>query len=80
MCIRDRSLTLLNYEVRPNPDLRPERSHGFEAGWRWQDEGLRASVTAYRNRYRDLIESRANLGIDPVSGATIFQSVNRAAR
>ena len=72
------SLTLLNYEVRPNPDLRPERSRGLEAGWRWQSEGLRASVTAYRNRYRDLIESRANLGTDPATGATIFQSVNRA--
>jgi hemoglobin/transferrin/lactoferrin receptor protein len=72
------SLTLLNYEVRPNPDLRPERSHGLEVGWRWQGEGLCASVTAYRNRYRDLIESRANLGTDPASGATIFQSVNRA--
>lgn len=72
------SLTLLNYEVRPNPDLRPERSHGLEAGWRWQGEGLRASVTAYRNRYRDLIDSRANLGVDPTTGATIFQSVNRA--
>ncbi len=72
------SLTLLNYEVRPNPDLRPETSHGFEAGWRWQGEGLRASVSVYRNRYRDLIDSRANLGADPVSGALVFQSVNRA--
>jgi hemoglobin/transferrin/lactoferrin receptor protein len=72
------SLTLLNYEVRPNPDLRPETSHGLEAGWRWQGEGLRASVSVYRNRYRDLIDSRANLGADPVGGALVFQSVNRA--
>ncbi|MBP6749021.1 MAG: TonB-dependent hemoglobin/transferrin/lactoferrin family receptor [Xanthomonadaceae bacterium] len=72
------SLTLLNYEVRPNPDLRPETSHGFEAGWRWRGEGLRLDVSAYRNRYRDLIDSRANLGIDPSSGALVFQSVNRA--
>lgn len=72
------SLTLLNYEVRPNPELRPERSSGVEAGWRWQGDGLRASVSAYRNRYRDLIDSRANLGVDPATGATIFQSVNRA--
>jgi hemoglobin/transferrin/lactoferrin receptor protein len=72
------SLTLLNYEVRPNPDLRPETSHGLEAGWRWQRDGMRASVSVYRNRYRDLIDSRANLGIDPVSGALVFQSVNRS--
>lgn len=72
------SLTLLNYEVRPNPDLRPETSHGLEAGWHWQRDGMRASVSVYRNRYRDLIDSRANLGVDPVSGALIFQSVNRS--
>lgn len=72
------TLTGLNYVVRPNPDLRPERSRGFEAGWRWQNEGLRASVSAYSNRYRDLIDSRANLGVDPVTGALVFQSVNRA--
>ncbi len=72
------SLALLNYEVRPNPDLRPETSHGLEAGWRWRGDGLRASVSLYRNRYRDLIDSRANLGTDPVSGALVFQSVNRS--
>lgn len=71
------SLQLLNYEVRPNPALRPERSRGLEAGLDWQGElgGLRIAV--FENRYRDLIESRANLGIDPVSGALVFQSVNR---
>jgi hemoglobin/transferrin/lactoferrin receptor protein len=71
------SLMLLNYEVRPNPDLRPERSRGFELGLDWQGElgGVRAAL--FDNRYRDLIESRANLGIDPVSGAVVFQSVNR---
>jgi hemoglobin/transferrin/lactoferrin receptor protein len=71
------SLMLLNYEVRPNPDLRPERSRGFELGVDWQGElgGIRAAL--FENRYRDLIESRANLGIDPSSGALVFQSVNR---
>jgi hemoglobin/transferrin/lactoferrin receptor protein len=71
------SLMLLNYEVRPNPDLRPERSRGLEFGIDWQGEvgGLRAAL--FENRYRDLIESRANLGIDPDSGAVVFQSINR---
>lgn len=71
------SLTLLNYEVRPNPDLRPETSHGLELGWRYTGETLRATVSVYRNDYRDLIESRANLGVDPDTGALVFQSVNR---
>ncbi|MBX3727171.1 MAG: TonB-dependent hemoglobin/transferrin/lactoferrin family receptor [Xanthomonadales bacterium] len=71
------SLPTFNYEVRPNPDLRPERSAGLELGWRHVGRHLRASVSVYENRYRDLIESRANLGVDPVSGALVFQSVNR---
>jgi hemoglobin/transferrin/lactoferrin receptor protein len=71
------SLTLLNYEVRPNPELKPETSHGLEAGWRFAGERVHATLSAYRNDYRDLIESRANLGVDPGTGALVFQSVNR---
>lgn len=70
-------LPVYNYEVRANPDLRPETSHGLELGWRHVGETLRASVSIYENRYRDLIESRANLGIDPVTRRLVFQSVNR---
>lgn len=71
------ALTLLNYEVRPNPDLKPETSHGFEAGWRYAGARVHATVSAYRNDYRDLIESRANLGVEPTTGALVFQSINR---
>lgn len=71
------ALPVFNYEVRANPDLRPERSYGLELGWRHVGENIRASVSVYENRYRDLIESRANLGVDPESGALVFQSVNR---
>ncbi len=70
-------LPVYNYEVRANPDLRPESSHGLELGWRHVGESLRASVSLYENRYRDLIESRANLGIDPITKHLVFQSVNR---
>ena len=70
-------LPVYNYEVRANPDLRPERSHGLELGWRYVGDDLRASASIYENRYRDLIESRANLGIDPNTGALVFQSINR---
>lgn len=71
------TLPVFNYEIRANPDLRPERSEGLEVGWRYVGNDLRASVSVYENRYRDLIESRANLGIDPAIGALVFQSVNR---
>ena len=71
------ALPVYNYEVRANRDLRPERSQGLELGWRYVGSELRASASLYENRYRDLIESRANLGIDPATGALVFQSVNR---
>ncbi len=70
-------LPVYHYEVRANPDLRPERSQGWELGWRHVGDDLRASVSVYENRYRDLIESRANLGIEPGTGLLVFQSVNR---
>ncbi len=70
-------LPTFNYLVKPNPDLKPERSLGLEAGLRWSGPLLRGSLAAYDNRFRDLIESRANLGIDPATGALVFQSVNR---
>lgn len=70
-------LGVFNYLVKPNPDLKPESSFGLEAGLRWSGPVLCGSLAAYDNRYRDLIESRANLGIDPVTGALVFQSVNR---
>lgn len=70
-------LPVYNYEVRANPDLRPERSHGLELGWRHVGDALRASVSLYENRYRDLIESRANLGVEAGTGLLVFQSINR---
>lgn len=70
-------LPVYNYEVRANPDLRPERSEGLELGWRHVGDALRASVSIYENHYRDLIESRANLGVEAGSGLLVFQSINR---
>lgn len=70
-------LPLFNYAVRPNPALRPERSRGVELGWRHHGPTLDASVAVYHNRFRDLIDSRANLGVDPATGTLVFQSVNR---
>lgn len=64
------------YTALPNPDLRPETSRGFELGVRVDGDAGYASVTAYRNRYRDFIESLINIGTDPTSGLMLFQSQN----
>jgi hemoglobin/transferrin/lactoferrin receptor protein len=71
------AIPVFNYVALPNPDLRAEKSRGNELGLRWERPGAAAQLSVYRNDYRDLIESRANLGVDPDSGALIFQSVNR---
>lgn len=41
-----------------NPDLRPERSRGFDLTWTQEVHraGLTVSLTAFRQRYRDLID------------------------
>lgn len=67
----------VGYTAIPNPDLRPERSQGFELGARWSGEQTSADIALYDNRYRDLIESRVNLGRDPQTGLLVFQSQNR---
>lgn len=38
-----------------NPDLKPERSRGWEAGIRWEDERLSLAVVAHSARLRDEI-------------------------
>ena len=64
------------YRAIPNPDLKSESSDGFDIGIRWQ--GLRSSarLSAFRTRYDNFIESKVNLGLDPLSGYTMFQSQN----
>ncbi len=68
----------LNVRALPNPDLKPERSRNAEAGLRLAWRGTRFEAGAYYARYEDFIESRARLGVDPQSGAQLFQSRNLA--
>ncbi|MCC7463384.1 MAG: TonB-dependent receptor [Gammaproteobacteria bacterium] len=72
-------IPLFNYRALPNPQLQPERSEGYEIGLRWRSTALQLDGSMYYNDYRDFIESRINLGVDPVSGTTLFQSRNVAA-
>ena len=72
-------IPLFNYRAIPNPQLKPETSDGYELGLRWRSATLEASGSVYDNEYRNFIESKINLGVDPVSGATLFQSQNVAS-
>ena len=69
-------LPLLNYRAIPNPDLKPERSHGYELGLRWRSAAVQLTASAYYTDYTDFIESRVNLGPDPETGVIQFQSQN----
>ncbi|MFO1457119.1 MAG: TonB-dependent receptor [Steroidobacteraceae bacterium] len=62
----------------PNPDLRPERSDHLELGLRIGGGRISGSASAFLADYRDFIESRVPLGVDPASGYSLFQSRNRA--
>lgn len=71
-------LPQLRTRAIPNPDLRPERSDHIELGLRIARPALAGSASVYYARYRDFIESKVALGVDPASGYSIFQSRNRA--
>jgi hemoglobin/transferrin/lactoferrin receptor protein len=71
-------LPLLNVRAIPNPDLQPENSDGFELGLRWNGAAAGLAVSTYYTGYDDFIESKVNLGRDPASGVTLFQSQNVA--
>ncbi|HAI59143.1 MAG TPA: TonB-dependent hemoglobin/transferrin/lactoferrin family receptor, partial [Xanthomonadaceae bacterium] len=66
------------YAALPNPDLKPETSRGVDAGLRGDHGALQWTLTAHASRYRDFIDSRRNVGVDPVTGLLLFQSVNRS--
>ena len=72
------SLDLPMFRVRavPNPDLRSESSDGLDVGLRWYGLRSTARVSAFRTDYTNFIETKVNIGTDPVSGYTQFQSQN----
>jgi hemoglobin/transferrin/lactoferrin receptor protein len=73
-------LDLPQFNVRaiPNPDLESERSDSLELGLRFSRAAVTGTLSVYGSRYRDFIESRVNIGVDPDTGTTLFQSQNIA--
>lgn len=63
------SLFALAYPLTANPNLRPERSVGWEGGVRWEGRSAHLRASMFINDYTDLID------FDPV----LFTTVNRAA-
>lgn len=69
-------IPLFGIRALPNPDLQSEKSHGVELGIRRWAPGGQFSLSGFYTRYDDFIESRARIGIEPVSGVLLFQSRN----
>jgi hemoglobin/transferrin/lactoferrin receptor protein len=69
-------IPLFNYRALPNPDLKAETSDSFELGLRTRAAGWLATLSAHYTKFEDFIESRQNIGRDPVTGMTLFQSRN----
>ena len=72
-------LPQFNTRAIPNPDLEPERSDSIELGLRFSGAALAGTLSLYDSRYRDFIESRVNIGAEPGTGTTLFQSRNIAS-
>jgi hemoglobin/transferrin/lactoferrin receptor protein len=71
-------IPLFNVRAIPNPDLRPETSDGFELGLRMTGSTFTGTLSLFQTEYADFIESKVNLGVDPATGTTLFQSQNVA--
>ncbi len=70
------NLALFNYQAIPNPDLKSETSDGFELGFRYSGNEHQLNLNVFHNDYNNLIVSRDLIGLDPDTGALIFQSRN----
>lgn len=69
------------YEVIPNPDLKSERSMGFELGLKGNWDRFDFGLTAYHNRYRDFIENVTTSTVDTngngVANESQYQNIGR---
>lgn len=70
------NLPRFNYQAIPNPDLKSETSDGVEIGVRYEGGLVRVSAAAFGADYDNFIETKVNIGVDPATGATQFQSRN----
>lgn len=69
---------LFKIRAVPNPDLQPEVSDGFELGVRRTGAAVDLTASVFDTEYLDFIESKVNIGVDPDTGVTLFQSQNVA--
>jgi len=69
-------IPLFNIRAIPNPELKSESSQGYEIGYRYSGKQHTLDWIAFHTEYDDFIQTKVNLGFDPVTGRVIFQSQN----
>ncbi len=67
---------ILQTRAIPNPDLKSETSDGYELGYTINNNIHQFNIAAYYNDYKDFIQTKKNMGFDPVTGYLMFQSQN----
>lgn len=67
---------IFGYTSLPNPDLKPETSETFEAGIRFDDDVVSASLTGFVGRYDDFISQQLVSGTFAPGDPGVFQFVN----
>ncbi|GAA6203454.1 TonB-dependent hemoglobin/transferrin/lactoferrin family receptor [Thalassotalea sp. SU-HH00458] len=60
----------------PNAELKSETTHGYEVGYSIGLEQHQFNVVGFFNDYQDFIQTKVNLGFDPLVQRIIFQSQN----
>jgi len=71
-------IPLFKMRAIPNPDLKSETTDGYEIGYNLANENHKFDLVGFYNDYDDFIQTKVNLGFDPVIGRIIFQSQNIA--
>jgi len=69
-------IPLFKMRAIPNPDLKSETTDGYEVGYNLASEHHKLDIVGFYNDYDDFIQTKVNLGFNPVIGRIIFQSQN----
>lgn len=63
------------YLTIANPDLKPEKSHDFEIGYKINGGNFAATIATYYNRYSDFMDAFSPAGINE-DGYDVYQTQN----
>ena len=69
-------IPLFKMRAIPNPDLKSETTDGYEVGYNLAIENHSFDLVGFYNDYDDFIQTKVNLGFDPVTKVATFQSQN----